>query len=353
MNSLRQRVILVFLFVFAAGISIWFLGSLSINEARFAIDWRMFWQATHNFSIDYTGGLVFNPPWTLALLWPFTIFPLSTSWALFSFFTLACLGLFLKRQNEIRKWSATFLLFSVSYPVLRELADGNLEIFLIAGLLLFLWAEKNQSSWGLAGSIVLLSTKFQESWLLLIAIGIFILRQWPKPKLLKTALLLAAYLIPLLIWKWQPWLVSVAQFPVEFAFNSSLAATLARIEIPVPLTILLWLTIFIGTLWRIGWKKIERLEGGLLVTASMLLAPYSGNSVLVPFVIATDQALQKRNAYTALLIVLYNVPYIFLSQIAFRVNWEYTYWCGVLFLTWILLIWMTKRNRLPATATLA
>ena len=86
MKTQNKQVITVFLLMLVAGISIWYLGSLPIEENRFAFDWRMFWQATHSFRIDYTGVLVFNPPWTLALLWVFTIFPLSASWAFFSFF---------------------------------------------------------------------------------------------------------------------------------------------------------------------------------------------------------------------------------------------------------------------------
>jgi hypothetical protein len=351
MKTQNKQVITVFLLMLVAGISIWYLGSLPIEENRFAFDWRMFWQATHSFRIDYTGVLVFNPPWTLALLWVFTIFPLSASWAFFSFFTLSCLGLYIQRQNGVWKWSGTFFLLSVSYPVLRELADGNLEILLLAGILLVLWAVEKQSSLGLAAAIVLLSTKFQESWLLLIAIGILVLREWPKPKIWKAVLWLAAYITPFLVWKWQPWLIAVGKFPAEFSFNSSLLATLARLNVPVLLSMLFWFIIFVGTIWGTRHKGKGRIEAGLLITASMLLAPYSGNSVLVPFVIATEQALQKRILPGALLIGLYNIPYIFLSQIGFRVDWEYTYWCGALFLTWLIYLWMIRKGHLPEAAT--
>ena len=115
----------------------------------------------------------------LALLWVLTIFPLSASWAFFSFFTLSCLGLYIQRKNGVWKWPGTFFLLSLSFPVLRELADGNLEILLLEGILLVLWPVEKQSSLGLAAAIVLLSTKFQESWLLLIAMGILVLREWP------------------------------------------------------------------------------------------------------------------------------------------------------------------------------
>lgn len=341
MQSLRRGSILLFLLAVGA---LWFIGNLSVDE-KFAVDWRMFWRATHNFHIDYTRGLVFNPPWTLALLWPFTVFPLPTSLALFSLFTLACLGVFLKRDNDIRRWGLTLLLVSISYPVLRELVDGNLDVFVVAGLLLFLWADKKQSSWGLAGAVVLLSIKFQESWMLVLAIGFYVIRDWPKPKIWKAVLLTFAYIAPFLIANWRPWLDSIMRFPAESAFNSSLVGTLARIGAPTTLTIVLWLLIFIGTLWGIGWKKIGRQESGLLVTASMLLAPYSGNSVLVPFIVGTDQALQRGSAWGALLLVLYNIPYLFIGQVELRINWEYTYWCVVLFLTWISLILMSRKNR--------
>jgi hypothetical protein len=77
---------------------------------------------------------------------------------------------------------------------------------------------------------------------------------------------------------------------------------LARLKVPALLSILFWFIILIGTFLGTRYKGKGRIEVGLLITASMLLAPYSGNSVLVPFVIAMDQALQKRILPSALLI---------------------------------------------------
>ena len=42
MKTLNKQVIAVFLLMLIAGISIWFLSSLPIEENRFAFDWRMF-----------------------------------------------------------------------------------------------------------------------------------------------------------------------------------------------------------------------------------------------------------------------------------------------------------------------
>lgn len=77
-SAILRRMGFAAVILLLATIFIWFF-SLELGVPGFALDWQMFWAATHEFDIDYSVGWIFNPPWALALLWPISLFSLETS----------------------------------------------------------------------------------------------------------------------------------------------------------------------------------------------------------------------------------------------------------------------------------
>jgi len=295
------------------------LGEYFVTIPGFILDWEMYWKATHNFSINYEGVRIFNPPWTLALLWPITIWPFAVSGGFFVFSTLVTLALSVPRKSNLFKWGSYLLLLSLSYPAARQLVDGNMEFLIILGVLLFLWALETETPWAAAASLILLSSKPQESWLLLLSAALWVLLKWPREKIAKVAALSVIYVVPFLIWEWRSWIL-----------------------------------VLLATLWGLqkGWSKLRNHEVAMLITASMLLAPYSGSSFLVPFVIGVFPVLQSGSFVGYVLLALYYLPYLFLGQTSIRAEWEYTYWTGVLLLTWAALLWMIRAGKLSEKQSL-
>jgi len=330
------------------------LGEYFVTIPGFILDWEMYWKATHNFSINYEGVRIFNPPWTLALLWPITIWPFAVSGGFFVFSTLVTLALSVPRKSNLFKWGSYLLLLSLSYPAARQLVDGNMEFLIILGVLLFLWALETETPWAAAASLILLSSKPQESWLLLLSAALWVLLKWPREKIAKVAALSVIYVVPFLIWKWPAWFEALRRFPIGSDIDSSIWGALSRFELPEPVIFGSWIVVLLATLWGLqkGWSKLRNHEVAMLITASMLLAPYSGSSFLVPFVIGVFPVLQSGSFVGYVLLALYYLPYLFLGQTSIRAEWEYTYWTGVLLLTWAALLWMIRAGKLSEKQSL-
>lgn len=107
---------------------------LGNQHPELAVDWKMFWQATQGFQINYIPW-IFNPPWSLALLWPISSLPLYQSWGLLVFVTLLVVVALMPRQARL--WQELFwlLLALSSYTFVRQIFEGNIEILVLMGFL--------------------------------------------------------------------------------------------------------------------------------------------------------------------------------------------------------------------------
>lgn len=334
-----QIIIVAALCALAAGAFMWHFGNVGPSQFGYARDWQMFWQATSGLRIDYSQGWIFNPPWALAFLWPLTLPPVYQGWGLMIFVTCILLALATPRAGSLRRWAVLLLAMLVSYPALRQLSDGNVEFLMLGGFLLLSAALMRGEAWMLAGAFVLLTTKIQESWLALAVAAIWMLAKWPRRRALTAFALSAIFALPFLAWKGSEWLASVARFPNDSHYNSSLIHTLNGLGAPAWLSIAVWIAVFSATLFAIR-KRVN--EGplpilGLLVTAGMLLAPYSGNSVLLPFALGVMPLVARKPWPYALLVLLYDLPV--LGDQTFRAVWEPLYWAGALAITWFVLIY--------------
>lgn len=320
---------------------VWAFDRLPIEDSGLAIDWKQIWTATHGFEADYANTELRTPPWALPVIWVFTLFPLNISWGLAACATLAVLVISVPRQAGKRKWLLGVALLASSYPALRQLVDGNLEALVIGGVLLLLWAAERKNVWVLAAGILLAAAKIQETWLLIILLGFWLLRQWPPRQLFTAAGLAIGFAAPFLIWKGGEWLNAMLHFPWPgTAIDSSLGATLARLGAPNFLYWILWVGIFAVTIYVVVRRgpQVGRIEAGLLLATGLLLGPYAAsNSVLVPLAIGVVPLLQRKVSPGIGLLALFNLPYLALNRIDLRVIWESNYWTAVLLITWMAL----------------
>lgn len=337
----RDKFLAIFLLI-AIGVAIaWLFSGLLIEDAGIAIDWKQIWRGTRGFQAQYGSTELRTPPWALPILWPLTLLPLPISWGLAVYATLVALLISVPRHEKRTHWIASAILLATTYPSLRQLTDGNLEALVIAGVLLILYALEKQHSFWLAIGILLTAAKIQASWLLLIILGVHLLRQWPRRKLLPSLGWVVAIAAPFMLWKGAEWLTAMITFPWPgTAIDSSLQATIARWGFPSMLSWVLRGAILLITIWPSIQRgaRLNRLETGWLTSAGLLLAPYAAsNSVLTPLALGVIPFLQKSPRRGIALLALFNLPYLALGRPELRANWESSYWTVVLLITWITL----------------
>lgn len=292
----------------AAGLFVFAAARLPWLETRvFGYDWHNYWQMFQGGRPSYAGVDVFNPPWTIIMLWPLGALPFRESWAVFTLLTLAVLvGSLPRRPTGHLDLAAALMLFS-SYWVLRAIVDGNLPAVVIAGAGLAGYGWRTRSPAGLAAGLLLLTAKYQESWLAVLIIGAFTLRVWPARRWGWAALGILAIAGPSLLWLGAEWrgalfppLAGSGQFaPAVDRLNSNitLLAALRRASVPGWWQGVLWLSGLAATLAvavRCRWDLSPRLIG-FLIGASLLLSPYATGSSITTLWVAGVLPLAQRH----------------------------------------------------------
>lgn len=223
------RWVLILLLAVGLGLLLWALSHLAASQAFFALDWSNFWKSSHGLRIDYSSSHSVHPPWIIALVWPLTLWRFPFSWSLSLLLTLAVLAFSVPRGESASRWAGGLLLLVLSYPALRQLTDFNFEALLIGGVLLILWALQRQSIWGLAVSLVLLSAKVQQSWLLVLVAAWWVWRHWPRRAALSGLGMALVWMLPFALWRGADWWQRLADFAFFGApHDMSLRATLLR-----------------------------------------------------------------------------------------------------------------------------
>jgi hypothetical protein len=250
--------------------------------------------------------------------------------------------------------SVVLLIFS--YPMLRHLMDGNLEAVVVGGVVLVLYALHKRSLIWLAISLVFLSAKIQEAWLFLVVFAVILWINWPWGAWIKSVLAAGLFAALFFIWKGTEWLEALRSFPYSgTSIDSSLHFVLTRVGFNGWVASTIWAAFLAITLWLAFRTKPELnlVRAGFLVTAGLMLSNYAaGDSLVTPLALGAIPLFQKKTAVGLALITLFFAPYLFISNIEFRLEWENVYWAGVLVITWCLLGWeilnRTKRASLPA-----
>lgn len=339
-----RSLLAVVLLLAAAAMLVIVFNSLPIENAALAIDWKQIWVGTHAFSANYGTTELRTPPWALPVIWPLTMLPLGISWGLAAAATLAVLVLAVPRQ-ETRGWLMGVLLLAGSYPALRQLIDGNLEALVIGGVLLMLAADRGKHPWLLAIGLLMAAAKIQETWLFFAIFCFHIWRTWQPAKIGKAGLSAFVVAAAFLVWRGGDWWQALVTFPWPgTAIDSSLSAFSARVS--AGLVWILWPLVLITTFLVVRpGRRIEQLEAGVVVAAGLLLAPYAAsNSVLTPLALTAPVLLLQRPLLGAGLLILADLPYLLLGNLAWRTGAESNYWTVMIFVIWLAGLWRIQQR---------
>lgn len=300
----------------AVGLVVWFFDRLPLENTSLGIDWIFIHQDIQNGQVQYNPGQdgLRILPWSLPAIIPLGFLSFRSSWGLLTLGTLAVLVLSVPPMPRRVIRLLGIMALVASYLTLRHIADGNLEALVIGGVLLVLWGYRRQHSVALAGGFLLATAKIQETWLFVGIVGVLILRYFPPRKWLEIGAMLALVMAPTLLWKGAEWVQMASRVPQGGGLTDmSLISTLNRLGLG-SLGPLFWGGVLVITLivaLRSG-ATMNHAKAALLLTASMLLAPYtSGISNLTAYAFGVIPLLAVRPLLAVALIILVNSAYFF------------------------------------------
>ncbi|MBN8620015.1 MAG: hypothetical protein J0L63_13990 [Anaerolineae bacterium] len=339
-----------------------FFDRIPIEGTSLALDWKGLWQAMRGGIITYQNELGFRiPPWTALLVAPLGFLSMQASWGLMAFITIMVLLISVPRVRSKGLYLVSIFLLILSYPSLRHTADGNFEAIIISGALLTIYGYQKEKVLPFAIGILLIVSKPQESSFVIAALGIYALVSQKRRFWLYSALVVLAVSLPFLLVWGKDWITTMLAISERGSImDMSLMAALNRTGfIPPPLVLVIWLLFTCANLY-IVWvsrPRLSREKVGMLIGASLLIAPYAaGNSMVTVLAIGIIPLFQARRYSGLLLILLINTQF-FLSR-DFLFQWGAYYATTILLLSWGFLAWRVMsgqdeplRKTLPAAAS--
>lgn len=302
----------------AVGLFLWAAQFLPLDNPIYGFDWRTYYfPALSRGWPDYdVQDGIFVPPWIMLWLWPLGWLPFRESWALHTLITLALLVVSTPRREDGRLNPGVLLALIGSHAMLRQLVDGNLAGYVIAGFALLVSGWQLRSPWRLALGVLLALTKYQESWLGLIVVAFVVIKNWPLRLALRAALIgLALAIVPMLLLG-RAWLANLLGDSLsggvlglsEFSTTwQSMSISLMFLAGWPWLHALAWLAVLVVTVLalRAARWQINAQSAGLLMAASLLLAPYASSLSLATLVFVGIAPLIYAHPRTSLLLLLF------------------------------------------------
>jgi len=326
--------------------------SFNIKNSTLAMDWKTFWPSIQGGKLIYIplDGLRF-PPWAMIPFIPLGFFSLKASWGLLSGVSVIISILSVPTSKSKSIYWLSILLLVLSYPSLRNLADGNMEAIVVGGILLVLVGLRTENPYVLALGALISTIKLQEVTLLLLGVGILIVRKWDLAKWLKSGILCTLIVGLSLLWRGKEWFIAL--FGPNYAkytssiIDVSITGALSRLgfeSIYLSLILILFISMSSLYIFLSSTTDMTRLKVGFLVAASILIAPYAaGNSVFTVLSFGIIPYFQMNKTVGGFLLFLVNLPY-FLDQ-KFIYNYSSYYWTILLFFCWVLFGLILLHNR--------
>jgi hypothetical protein len=336
--------------VISALIFVSFFERVPIEGTTFLIDFRAFWKSIENGNLVYyeAHGLRV-PPWSVLFILPLGFVSLRTAWGLLVFASFVILVGSVPRIRPMGKYLASVLLLVVSFLTLRVMVDGNFEGLMVGGVVLMLAGFRKRNAFLLAIGMLLATFKPQAVFLLIFAVGVYLLVERDWRFIIKTTLITLAVMIPAMLWRGSDWLVALGgenfnAYTGNF-LDISLAAAFNRSGLFAPIVgIVAQLPILLVTL-ALAWKTrtgLSREKAGMLMAASLLLAPYAaGNTTLTVLAIGVIPLFQKRPVPGLILILLTDAAFL-INRAEFAPIVSY-FWTAFVVLTWAMLAWHVYR----------
>lgn len=285
-----------------------------------------------------------NPPWSVLPLVPLGQLDRQVAWGWLVYLTIIIIVASVPRSRRMGRYGFAVLIAVISFPSLRNIADANLEGILIAGAALTVAGYNRHSPLVLAAGLVFITVKPQACFVLLPILALYILQTWPRESWLKAAAITLAVVIPTFLWRGGDWLQAIqGTYQAGSIIDISLSAALNRAGIGTP--IIVWPSMAAVLIAAVvvalrGNRTLSREKATMLMATSMLLAPYvAGNSMISVLVIGVIPYFLRHPRPGLVLIALYNVPYLFLADAAFRQNNIAYWWTFTLLITWATFLW--------------
>ncbi|MEM9951952.1 MAG: hypothetical protein AAF846_10145 [Chloroflexota bacterium] len=283
---------------------------VDLDNPAIAFDWRESFHGAiwlDNFGWDTRPFR--TPPWSVYFLLPFTALPFALGWATMLYITTIAMVAVVPRKPSRNLWLIGTILLLTAHPVIRNIADVNLEGFVIGGLLLSLYGFHEEKPLWLALGILIAGVKPQGVFLMYIVMGLYMLRTWNWRNIGKViAICGGVFVLTMLIWG-QAWLESLDTLPGGI----SLATGLSEFNLPsfAILTTQIGIALVSLVIGYLGEAKLTYLKVGLLISASVLVAPYANAVSVVPALAFGAIGLFMRRWWLGVFIfVIYNLPYL-------------------------------------------
>ncbi|HRF49069.1 MAG TPA: glycosyltransferase family 87 protein [Anaerolineales bacterium] len=347
-----ELVIVALLLALAGGVLVVAAERLPLLDSGvFGYDWHLFWSTVRTGVPDYSQLDVFNPPWTQLMLVPFGLLSFKASWALWTLITLSVFVLAVPQRDGGQAWPLALVLGMGSFWTLRALADGALEAFVVAGALVMVWAWRTRRPFWLGVGVLLATAKYQESWLLVLGAGVLCLRDWRPAQWARALTLVVGVAVPTLAWLGPAWFARLTHGAQGVGFSPNIARLGSNISLtalggiagwPAAATWVITILVLIATAATL-WARSRALGTrtlGLLLSASMLVAPYVGLLSLASLVLLVLLPLMRRRRWVGLALIAWaNLPYLtaFRPGTTGQFEWPELAHLGLLAATWLML----------------
>lgn len=226
------------------------------------------WQGQSAYA---TIELFTNPPWALLPLLPLGWFsPALMHGALI---TATLLAMFwVVRDYKCFKWS--YPLAVISTPFLAMLWVGQIEVFSLAGTLVAYRAVTRRRAWLLALGLLLMLIKPQETWVIILLIGVVVARQWRLEMWLKAALMVIGIALATSLLFGFGWLDRILSGPSYASGWQNFSLWQLSGSVPPVIVIGIWIVTALVTLVVLRRIGLARAGLALAAVSSNLLSPY-------------------------------------------------------------------------------
>jgi hypothetical protein len=293
-----------------------------------------------------------NPPWSAVFFMPLGDLPRQVGWGIWAYITLVILVMVIPTTPKKWLYVLSVMLMLTAFPTLRVLADGQLDAQVIGGVVLIVYAMRTKNPVALAFGALFATAKPQAVFLLMPYVAWLVLRGWDVRRWLVALAIVALFVVPLGIWKGADWIAALGgTYQAGGIIDISLAAALNRLEfVPSPIIFALWLILLLATIaiactdgiLAVQTPTLTREKAAFLITASLLLAPYSaGNSVIIVLAVGAVMLLHTRFWAGLGLFVMADGFYPF-NHADFISIYSY-YWTVFLIVSWLVFAWHIHR----------
>ncbi|CAG0936227.1 hypothetical protein TFLX_05093 [Thermoflexales bacterium] len=226
---------------------------------------------TGHFAYATSPGYL-NPPWTLFLLGPLGWFSPDVARGLLVAVTL-WVTLAVMRDHHPLKIS--YLLVVISMPMLAVMWLGQLEVFSLLGVLIGYRAVMRRQPGWLAGALLLMLIKPQETWIIMLFLLAGSVRRWTRVEWVKIFVPVILVVVVTSVWLGLDWIPRMLGASSKYAIEwQNFSIWQWRDNLPWGLVIAVWSVIALGTLWALRRVGLTHLGLAMAAVGSNLLSPY-------------------------------------------------------------------------------